>query len=872
MRYLSLPIFLLLSALTLTAAPRQLSDNVTAVVAQGKVTPLGHLAADRQLRLAIGLPLHDAPGLTNLLREIYNPASPLYHHYLTPQQFTERFGPTPADYAAVEHFAATNGLTVVHKHSNRLALDVTGRVRDVERAFHVRLNSYRHPKENRIFYASDAEPTIDGVLPILHISGLDDYSLPQPQVTILNKPAAKNAHAYGGTAPSGAYFGGDFRQAYVPGTPLTGAGQNIGLLQFDGFYPDDITNYANATGMTNIPGVVVINVDGGVASPGDGDLEVSLDIEMAMSMAPGISNIYVYEAPPFAPWLDILSQMAEDNLASQLSSSWGSFVGPDPAAEQVFLEMAAQGQTFFNASGDSDAYSGAIPFPCDSPNATIVGGTLLNTDDSGNYVSENVWNRYDGQGSGGGISTFIPIPPWQVGVDMTAAQGSTSMRNIPDVAMIAENVYVYYNDGTPTYVGGTSCGAPLWAGLAALMNQQAAQLGQPPVGFLNPAIYSLCLGTNYSVAFHDITTGDNTSFSSLTNFFAAPGYDLCTGWGTPNGTNLINELTILDFLQVAPQKLFASGVADNPLAQPDWTLALTNTGTTNLCWALGPLPPWLTASITNGVLCAGGTTNLTLLPAGIPPFSAGNYFFPIEVTNLSLGRIETVAFQLCLGNSLVVNGDFETTDFSGWTLNGNTFIGENLYNVVGTDNEYMNLNDIVHSGNFGVFLGEGGGVASLSQVLSTVPGQTYQLSFWLNNVQSGTTQLFFVSWGNTNLLALVNPPSFGWTNYQFTVTALDTNTLLEFNEENDPFGFGFDDVSVLPVPLIASATVQTNSLQLTWGALAGLNYNVQFTTNLDSPNWQNLSSVLATTNECSLTDTNFPAADHMFFRLQLIQP
>src|SRR6202012_1915592 len=143
-------------------------------------------------------------------------------------------------------------------------------------------------------------------------------------------------------------------------------------------------------------------------------------------------------------------------------------------------------------------------------------------------------------------------------------------------------------------VGGTSCGAPLWAGLAALMNQQTAQLGQPPVGFLNPAIYSLCLGTNYSVAFHDITSGNNTSFSSLTNFFAVPGYDLCTGWGTPNGTNLINELTVLDFLQVAPQKLFASALADNPLTQPDWTLALTNTGGTNLCWALGPLPSWLT--------------------------------------------------------------------------------------------------------------------------------------------------------------------------------------------------------------------------------------------------------------------------------------
>ncbi len=162
------------------------------------------------------------------------------------------------------------------------------------------------------------------------------------------------------------------------------------------------------------------------------------------------------------------------------------------------------------------------------------------------YDSEVVWNDNDGVGSSGGISTYYGIPSWQQGINMAAVHGSSTMRNTPDVAMVAEYIYVYV-DSAPDYTGGTSFGAPLWAAFTALVNEQAAANGQPPVGFLNPQIYTIGKGTNYTNCFHDVTRCNNTNSFSPYLFLAATGYDPCTGWGTPNGSNLINALAPLPF-------------------------------------------------------------------------------------------------------------------------------------------------------------------------------------------------------------------------------------------------------------------------------------------------------------------------------------
>ncbi|HTI98954.1 MAG TPA: protease pro-enzyme activation domain-containing protein [Dongiaceae bacterium] len=512
-----------------------------------QLKPLRALAATNQLRLAIGLPLRHPEQLEALLQDLYDPASPNYRHFLTPQEFTARFGPSAADYQAVIQFAQTNGLTVIATHPNRVVLDVTGPVASIESALHVKLQVFPHPHEARNFYAPDASPALDLNVPVLHISGLDNYSLPHPN-SILKPKLSAAASPRSGSAPGGAYMGGDFRAAYVPGTSLTGAGQSVGLLQFDGYYSSDITAYASQAGFP-APTLINVPIDGGVSSPGTDNAEVALDIEMAMSMAPGLTAIYVYEAPNPSPWVDLLSRMANDNLAKQLSCSWGGG-SPDATSEQIFKQMAAQGQSFFNATGDSDAFTTTIDFPSDSTNITQVGGTTLSTTGpGGSYVSETVWNwgLYNGSyvGSSGGTSTYYGIPGYQQGIDMTACHGSTTLRNVPDVALAGDDIYVRYDNGSGDSFGGTSCSAPLWAGFMALVNQQAATVSQPPLGFLNPALYAIGKGSNYLANFHDITTGNNFSADSPANYSAVPGYDLCTGWGTPVGVTLINTLAPL---------------------------------------------------------------------------------------------------------------------------------------------------------------------------------------------------------------------------------------------------------------------------------------------------------------------------------------
>jgi len=525
-----------------------LGGHVPAAVSHALVRPNGELASDQTIPISIGLPLRNQGALANLIQQVSDPASPSYGHYLTPQQFTDLFGPTEQDYESVVQFAQKHNLTIVRKHSNRVVLSLRGNASDIEKAFQVKLRTYQHPKENRNFFAPDTEPIVDANLPVLHISGLDNYSVPHPHSRLKSALQAHNAGPDAGSGPGGTYRGNDFRRAYVPGTTLNGAGQNVGLLQFDGFFASDIADYETQIGMTGpVPNLVVIPVDGGVPVPTTiGNSEVSLDIEMVVSMAPGVGNIYVYEAPNPSPWVDILNAMANDNLAKQLSCSWGGG-GPDPVAEQIFQQMAVQGQTFFNATGDSDAFVGFITFPSDSPHITEVGGTTLTTGGGSGYASETVWNwgttlGLDGAGSSGGISPTYTIPSWQTNINMLARGGSSVLRNVPDVALTADNVWVVYGGGQSGDFGGTSCAAPLWAGFTALANQQAAISGHPSVGFLNPALYSIANSPSYANCFHDIVTGNNFWSSSPALFSSAPGYDLCTGLGTPRGTNLINAL------------------------------------------------------------------------------------------------------------------------------------------------------------------------------------------------------------------------------------------------------------------------------------------------------------------------------------------
>jgi subtilase family serine protease len=368
-----------------------------------------------------------------------------------------------------------------------------------------------------------------------HISGLDNFSVPHP--ASLGKAPDATHHAMG-SGPNGYYTGNDMREAYYGGRALTGAGQSVGLLEFAGYNLADVDAYFASVGETRKVAVNGISLDGAsVSCTGScDDTEQVLDIEAAISMAPGMSQVRVYVSN--ISDVNIFNKMATDNISKSLSCSW-AWSPADPASDDpIFKEFAAQGQTLFVASGDSGAYtsgSGNV-YPADDAYVTSVGGTVLTTSNpGGSWMSESAW----GNSSGGISPNNIAIPSYQktAGVITRANRGSKTLRNSPDVAAEANTDNYICSDGVcEGGWGGTSFAAPRWAGFLALVNQQSLANGKSTLGFLNPKIYAIGLGTSHSTSFHDINAGSNGTYST------EKGYDLVTGWGSPNRTGLISSL------------------------------------------------------------------------------------------------------------------------------------------------------------------------------------------------------------------------------------------------------------------------------------------------------------------------------------------
>jgi subtilase family serine protease len=506
-------------------------------ISSGETPFLGALPDTESLRLNIALPLRNESELDTLLQQLYDPQDPLFHQFLGVEQFTERFGPTQEDYAAVTRFAEDNGLTVTGTSPNRLLLDVTGQVASIRKAFHVTMGSYYDPGGQRTFYSPDREPSADLQVPLWHISGLDNFSIPHPASLRRDEVTPR----VGGSGPRGFYLGSDMRAAYygVTGpTALTGAGQSVGLFEFAGYNDADINLYFKTIGQPLAVQVVGVSTDGSkLTCKGKcDDTEQVIDVEVAISMAPAMSQALVYVSRTSD--VSIFNRMATDNTAKALSCSWG-WSPPDPSSDDpVFKEFAAQGQSLFVASGDSGAFKkhSKDVFPADDPFVTTVGGTdLTTTRPGGAWASEVAWSN-----SGGGTSPDeITIPSYQAaaGVITAANLGSTTLRNTPDVAAEANlDNFICAGGACTGGWGGTSFSAPRWAGYVALANQQAIANGQTAAGFINPAIYTMGLGSSYGLAFHDITIGSNGKYSTQI------GYDLVTGWGSPNGTGMINAL------------------------------------------------------------------------------------------------------------------------------------------------------------------------------------------------------------------------------------------------------------------------------------------------------------------------------------------
>jgi subtilase family serine protease len=514
-------------------------------VANGTATVMGAVSLQQPLRPVIQLPLRNQAALTQLLHDLYDPTSRQYHKYLSVSDFTERFAPTASDYAAVVAWAKKNGLKVIATTPNRRLVAVEGSTDKVNRAFHVKINNYRHPIEARTFYSPNREPSTVGLhVPLLQITGLNNYVLPHPMYR-----RGKAVQLAGGSGASGQFLPSDMRAAYYGNGPLTGAGQSIGIFSFDGYLASDVQLYYSKTGMSsNVPinNVLVGGFNGActsVSSPPSttcDDGEQVLDIVNAIGMAPGIKQILFYEGTSNT---EILNQMATDNTAKVLSSSWGWNPADAASDDPIFQEFAAQGQSFVTASGDDgELNSSTYDFPAVDPYVTQVGGTVLTTTGPGGaWSAESAWPQ-----SGGGFISGTPIPSYQqlAGVINDSNQGSITLRNSPDVAAEADFDNPTVSNGSfTTGYGGTSFATPRWAGFLALVNQQSLANGKGTVGFVNPALYTIGVSGSYSSAFHDIASGSNPpAAGSGSGFTAVPGYDLVTGWGSPAGIGLINQL------------------------------------------------------------------------------------------------------------------------------------------------------------------------------------------------------------------------------------------------------------------------------------------------------------------------------------------
>jgi kumamolisin len=637
--------------------------HVREVTRAGEAQPVGPLPADRIMNLDVVLLLRDQAGLEGLLKEIYDPTSPSYRHFLTVPEFTERFGPSQEDYDAVVRFARSNGFTVVGGTHDGMDVQIKGPVSAVETAFHVSLRSYQHPIENRTFYAPDREPTTDLPFHLWHVSGLDNYSIPHPLLVKKSDYAKAHgidpervvSHATTGSGPSSSFLGSDMRAAYYGGTALTGAGQNLGLFEYEGTDLADLTTYFKNVGQTNNVPITLLSTDGTSTACVDSraggdcdDTEQTLDMTQAIGMAPGLSSLVMYVGS-----LDtaIISAMSTHKpLPTTIGCSWGWTPADPSTLDPYFEKMAAQGQNFFAASGDSSTWSSSNEaWPADDAYVVSVGGTDLTTASAGGpWKSETAWTD-----SGGGVSPDkVAIPSWQQlsGVINSSNRGSTTYRNGPDVSANANFTFYTCADQTTCLAneyGGTSFAAPMWAGYIALVNQQLVANSDPTIGFINPTIYAQNVTSSYGTDFHDITSGTSGSYSAVS------GYDLVTGWGSPN-TGLINALagssteTPAFTISASPT---AVSVAAGSSGTSTITISVSGGFDSAVALTASGAPTGVKVSFSPASIAAPGSGTSTATFAVASSAAAGTYSIAISGTGGGLTHPATVLLTVTTGIS-----------------------------------------------------------------------------------------------------------------------------------------------------------------------------------------------------------------------------
>jgi kumamolisin len=541
------------------------ADQNSRTVLNGQEVPLiqqAHLIQNtsptQQLNLSIGLQLRDPSGLDSLLSAIYDPNSPQYQQYLTPDQFEQMYAPTSDQVQQVSTYLQSQGMTVTSVAPNNLLIDATATVSQVQSAFSVNISTYQ--TGSHTFYANTNSPSIPTSISqlITSISGLDNSVTYQP----LYQRMGQRIQKHGSTMATPSGFGPKDLSGAYNATPLQNAGilgdnQSVALFELDGYQSSDIDKYFSNFGITPTPAITSEQVDGFNGVAGQGAIEVELDMEVVGAIAPH-AHQFVYEGPNTTQGLnDTYNQIVHENKAHIVSTSWGLCESLSGASElqtldNIFKQGAAQGISFFAAAGDSGAYDCAdgnlgVDSPASDPYVTGVGGTNLQLN-AGAYGSESVWSNPsdtsrspNGAGGGGGVSNKFAHPSWQTGPGTQSGN-----REVPDVSADADPAtgYATYctvtNAGCPSTgwipIGGTSAAAPLWAGSMALIDQYLQSQNKAVVGSANPTLYNLFNTSQPSPAFHDITSGNNLHYN------AGPGYDMASGIGSPDVDNIAHDL------------------------------------------------------------------------------------------------------------------------------------------------------------------------------------------------------------------------------------------------------------------------------------------------------------------------------------------
>jgi kumamolisin len=555
----------------LLAAPKtmEISPLVT------KSTLLSLVDANREMDVTLCLPLSDPQGAAEFARRVSTPGDPLFHQYVTPQEFAARYGASATDYAALKAWAAANGLRVSQESVARNLLSVRGTVGQIQALFNTQIAQYRGP-DGAEFYSASAKPTVpEAIAPkvsaVLGLTGGKQYA---PLVMLGKKlgespevGAAKTDTTHG-TGPGGSYDAANLRTAYnIPAFGNLQKNTVVAVFEQGGFTASDVEKYFTENKLPKVK-VTPVGVNGSPTTVDDPrvELEAVLDIDMVVGINPSVSEVLVYEdaIDTFQNALvNVMTQVFNDNKAQILSISYGQdegLQGTDAMeAENTALEMlTGEGITVLASAGDSGAYGDGTNYPYNvsdpgsQPYITAVGGTTLFTDGNSNYLGEQVWDELasNSGATGGGISSYWTIPFFQtvesVPGYVTNNGGSSTYRNVPDVAAVADlftgvSIYSKINGGWLT-VGGTSVSAPIWAGYLSIVNAGFNYFGFKTVGYFNSILYAV--GSPFSGGsggfpaneLFDVIEGTNGLPPALSfgnpGFSAGYGYDNCTGNGS----------------------------------------------------------------------------------------------------------------------------------------------------------------------------------------------------------------------------------------------------------------------------------------------------------------------------------------------------